>query len=82
MALKVRLFMTLFSRPIQESKNGNTWEIHYDDVNRQVVRRHVETGEREIRKYDSRNNLIAFTDRGGFTLEQTYDALNRITTNK
>ncbi|MEX0962288.1 MAG: DUF6531 domain-containing protein, partial [Simkaniaceae bacterium] len=79
---KTSIIYDLFSRPILETKNGITWEIHYDHINAQVTRRHIDTGETEVRKYDARGNLIAFTDRAGYIFEKTYDSLNRIKTEK
>ena len=77
---KASIIYDSFSRPILETKNGVTWEIQYDDISAQVIRRHMDTGETEIRQYDSRGNLTLFTDRAGFTSEKTYDGLNRLKT--
>ncbi|MDR3624507.1 MAG: RHS repeat-associated core domain-containing protein [Chlamydiales bacterium] len=65
-----------FGRPVQETKNNITWNITFDDLNRKVIRTHLETT--EVQEFDARGNLISFTDAAGYTLKRTYDALNRL----
>lgn len=69
-----------FGRPIQETKKGISWEIQYDDPNHRIIRTHLETKALEIQEFDARGNLIRFTDPAGYTLEKTYDGLNRLKT--
>jgi RHS repeat-associated protein len=67
-----------FGRPVQETKNGITWQIEHDDARHQVKRIHQTTQQCEISEYDARGNLIRMTDTAGYTLERKYDGLNRI----
>jgi len=69
-----------FGRPILKSKNDISWEIKYDDANRQVICTHLETKSAKISEFDARGNLIRFTDAAGFISEKSYDNLNRIKT--
>jgi len=69
-----------FGRPILETKNDISWEIKYDDAHHQVIRTHLKTKSFEVSEFDSRGNLIKFTDAAGYTLEKTYDGLNRLKT--
>ncbi|NNM43192.1 MAG: hypothetical protein HKM07_02490 [Chlamydiae bacterium] len=68
-----------FGRLLQETNNGITWEIIYDDANNLVTRIHKESGTKEIREFDARGNLIRLTDTSGAVFEKTYDGLNRLT---
>ena len=67
-----------FGRPVLESKNGITWETHYNDVQNKVTRVQKESGITETRTFDSRGNLLTFTDGEGYRWEKSYDHLNRI----
>jgi len=66
-----------FGRPVLETKNNITWEIHYDDAAHCVTKTHLETKRTEISEYDPRGNCIRFTDAAGYTSEKSYDGLNR-----
>ena len=67
----------LFGRPILETKAGITWETVYDDANYRQIRFQKETGLTETRDFDTRGNLLRFTD-GKDTWETSYDLLNRV----
>jgi RHS repeat-associated protein len=67
-------------RPVLETKNDIAWEIKYDDAHHRVIRTHLATKISEISEFDSRGNLIKFTDAAGYTSEKTYDGLNRLKT--
>lgn len=65
-------------RPILETKNDIAWEIKYDDAHHRVTRTHLRTKNSEISEFDSRGNLIKFTDAAGYTSEKVYDGLDRL----
>lgn len=73
---KEYLYDTL-GRPIQEQHMGIIWKITYDGTT--TIHTHLESGNREIREYDGRGNLLAFTDLAGYKTTQSYDGLNRPT---
>ena len=67
-----------FGRPILETRIGKTWEITYNDIFNQVTRVQRESGIKETRTFDSRGNLLTYTDPEGYTWLKTYDLVNRI----
>lgn len=67
-----------FGRPLREIKNGITWVFEYDDAARTVSRIHLDSGEKQVRQFDARGNLIRFTDAAGYSWEKAYDDLNRL----
>ncbi len=77
---KTTIVYDFFGRPIQETKNGITWEMTYDDSNHQITCIHVETGISETKEFDANGNLIRIIDGAGYAIEKTYDGLGRIKT--
>ena len=67
----------LFGRPIQETKNGITWQITYNDALHQIIRTQLPSQSQEVLSYDLRGNLISQTDAAGYSTTYTYDGLNR-----
>ena len=66
----------LLGRPIQETKDGRIVTIQHEDASHLETR--IEGEFQETRQYDPRGNLIAYTDRAGYTWRKTYDGLNRL----
>ena len=66
----------LLGRPIREARNGRILTIQYEDTTHLETR--IEGEFQETRQYDPRGNLIAYTDRAGYTWRKRYDGLNRL----
>lgn len=60
--------------------NGNTTTFNYDGVMRRSSNVYPGSGGSEIYGYDGNSNITSFTTRGGNTIGQSFDALNRVVT--
>ncbi|MEI8124924.1 MAG: DUF6531 domain-containing protein, partial [Parachlamydiaceae bacterium] len=75
---KITHIYDFMGRPIQETINGVSLTVRYNDSVHEEIRSQGELT--EIRQFDAHGNLLSFTDRAGFTWTKTYDALNRVKT--
>ncbi|MFI0347503.1 MAG: hypothetical protein ACH346_01840, partial [Chthoniobacterales bacterium] len=84
---KIAYNYDLLGRTVEESlANGVRWSIVYNDKEHIVTKSYFNASGKqlgqEIKQYDGRGNLIAYTDLANNTFTKTYDGLNRVKSEK